>query len=286
MAVDDVGGLAAHVLERVRHELGQLFGIDADQLVRGRRRIGEGAEDVEDGAGGDLAARADGITHGRVIGRREEEGDTDLLDALGGLVRRERQRRAERLEHIGAAGAAIGAIAVFGHAHSRACQHESRDRADVELLRAVAACANDVDERCIADVGLDGHGAAAHGRGAAGDFLDGFALDSQRGQESANLSGCRLAQHDLRHGCVGLGLGEVLAREEQVNGLLDGGLAHGWLPPGVVATSGTAMTLLVMRCSSRVALDAQEIGENGLAVLGEDALRVELHAVDRQRAVL
>ena len=52
---------------------------------------------------GQLAARADGVAHGRVEGGREEEGDAHLLDALGRLLGVSLQVDAQRFQHVGAA---------------------------------------------------------------------------------------------------------------------------------------------------------------------------------------
>ena len=55
--------------------------VHADDLVRGAGRVGQRAEQVEDGALAQLAARADRVFHGRVEARRKQEADADLVDA-------------------------------------------------------------------------------------------------------------------------------------------------------------------------------------------------------------
>ena len=95
-------------------------------------------------------ARPHGVAHGRVIGGREEEDDAHLVQTGHGLLRRGLQRRAQRFEHVGAACTPVGAIAVLGDLLARARDHEGGDGADVELVGAVAARADDVDQHIVA----------------------------------------------------------------------------------------------------------------------------------------
>ncbi len=97
---------------------------------------------------------------------------------------------------------------------ARACDDEGGDGADVELLRAVSAGADDIEQRRIAEVGPDLYSVPAHGRGAARDFVDGFVLGAQAGQERADLRGRGFSRHDLAHGGVGLLGTEVVAVQQ------------------------------------------------------------------------
>ena len=69
---------------------GQEFGEpgvkDTEDLDIGPGRIGQRAEDIEDGADADLAARADGVLHRAMQGGREEKTDADLADGPADLA--------------------------------------------------------------------------------------------------------------------------------------------------------------------------------------------------------
>ncbi len=121
-----------------------------------------------------------------------------------GLLRRGLQGGAQRFQHVGAARTPVGAVAVLGDLVARARDHKGGDGADVELVGAVAAGADDVDQHIVACLERHLHGAARHGAGAAGDLVDRLALHAQRGQEGADLGIACLARHDLGHGRVDL----------------------------------------------------------------------------------
>ena len=63
-------------------------GIHAHHLRRSVRRIGERAEQVEDGAQAQLAARRLHIFHGGMHGGREQKRDADFFQAGGQNARR------------------------------------------------------------------------------------------------------------------------------------------------------------------------------------------------------
>ena len=52
-----------------------------EQLALRARRVGQRAEHVEDRADAELAADRPDVAHGRVVGRREQEAEADLVDA-------------------------------------------------------------------------------------------------------------------------------------------------------------------------------------------------------------
>ena len=83
--------------------------LDADQVgmehahqgVRRAGRIGERAEDVEEGAHAQFLAHRCHVLHGRVMIGREHETHAGRLQAFGHLRRREIDLHAERFQHVG-----------------------------------------------------------------------------------------------------------------------------------------------------------------------------------------
>ena len=107
--------------------------------------VGERAKNIEDGALTDFLARTDGVFHGGVKFGREHKSDADLLNGLGDTFRREVEIDAEGGENIRAATLrGCGAVAVLGNFAPRASENERGGGGDVEGVRAVAACADDV----------------------------------------------------------------------------------------------------------------------------------------------
>ncbi len=155
----------------------------------------------------------------------EEKCDAYILNTGRGLLGGQREMNPERGQHVGAAAfAGDGAIAVFGHFDAVAGHHEGCRGADIEGAAAVTARAHNVDQHGFADGRGNLHGAAFHGKCAAGDLVNRLALHAQRSQKRADLGWAGLAQHDLGHGGVGQVDGEILVSEEAMDGSLNGGL--------------------------------------------------------------
>ena len=208
-AVHDPGAPDAEPAEAARHELGQLRARDAHHLRLGQRGVGERAEQVEDGAHAELAARHGGVPRGGVERGREQEGPARLVEAALDRLQRRVDAHPELLEHVGAAAAAAHrAVAVFGHGHAAAGDHQRGDGGDVEGPGAVAA----------RPAGVDGarrpqrQPAAAHRAREADDLVLGLAAHRHRRQQPADLRRRRLAVHDGAHGFARLVLGQAMRR--------------------------------------------------------------------------
>jgi hypothetical protein len=67
---------------------------DTDELPPGPGRVGQGAQQVEDGPEGQLGAHRNDVAHRRVVGAGEHEPDPDVLYAPSYLLRPEPNLRA------------------------------------------------------------------------------------------------------------------------------------------------------------------------------------------------
>ena len=226
MAVDGDGCQRAQPAQHARHGFGQVRAEHADRHVFGAGRIGQRAEDVEHGAGGQFAPRTNGVAHGRVVVDGVTETDAGLVDAVRHLLGVDVQPDAQRAQHVCAARLARdGAVAMLGDGHAGAGDDESRGGGDVEGAAVVAAGADDIGQRAVMWRHRDRVG--AHGACTAGDLRHRLALHAQRDQEAADLRLRRFAGHDLHHGRVGFVLGQVAPVEQRSNGLLDHGVSLG-----------------------------------------------------------
>ncbi len=97
---------------------------------------------------------------------------------------------AERIDHVRTAKTRLAGyrpVAVFGHTHTRAGNHERRHSGNVEGASAIASRAAGVEDGFAGQVNIDRRGRLALGAGKADEFIHGFALHSQRHQEPGDL---------------------------------------------------------------------------------------------------
>ena len=196
------------------------------QNIRRIGRIGEGAQDVEEGSHTQLFSDGRHILHGRVVVGREHEAHPCLSNTLCDLFGVEMKARPQTLQHIGApALRAHAAVAVFAHPSSRCGRHEHRASRYIEGVRAVAAGAHDVDQmRAVLDVHFGGELAHDFGRGR--DLADGFFFHAQPGEKSRTHQRRHLTGHDHAHQVQHL----VVKNLSVLNGALNrlgGGDGHG-----------------------------------------------------------
>ena len=172
---------------------------NAEQRIGSASRVGERAEDVEDGAYAHLAAHRGNIFHGRMVIRGEHETDPRRRQAFADLRWLEHDVRTKRFEHIGAARAGRhAAIAVLGHFGARSRGNKHRCRRNIEGMRTVAACADDIDKARI--VGhFDARRQLAHHLRSGGDLTNGFFFDAQASKNRCGHHRRNLALHDLAH---------------------------------------------------------------------------------------
>jgi hypothetical protein len=198
-APDHHGALGAQLAQHARLDAHQIGMEHAHQHRRRAGRIGQRAEDVEDGAHAHLAAHRRDHLHRRMMDRREHEADAGLLDGGGHLLRLQFDHRAQRFQRVGAAGLGRhAAVAVLGHARTGGGGHEHRAGGDVEGVRAIATGADDIDQ-----VGGIGHrhwpGEFAHHGGRRGDLVHGLLLHAQAGEDRRGHHRRHVAAHDLPH---------------------------------------------------------------------------------------
>jgi len=185
-AVNQPGPLAAEGAQGLGHGLQEIGREGAGQLAAHTRRVGERAEDVEDGAGAELAPHGHNMGDGRVVHGRHHEADTGLgqraLDHLGAHA----HLHAHLPQRIGgAAQRGEVAVAVLGHRHARARHDEGRGGGDVERALAVAAGADDVHRPLRR---TDRDAARTHRGGGGGVFVHRFPPRAERHEEPADLA--------------------------------------------------------------------------------------------------
>ena len=190
--------------------------VDAEDAVAGAGRVCERPEDVEDGADSDLLAHRGDETHRRVVGTGEHEAKAELVDRERDPVRRLLEADPERLENVGRACRRAGGTVPVLRDRRACCSGDERRRGgDVERVGAVAARADDVDDR--ETLRRDGDDVLTHRLGEACDLVRGLALGSQRDEEAGDLRVRPFAVHDRAHQLPGILSREVVAVEEQLN---------------------------------------------------------------------
>ena len=160
------------------------------------------------------------MPHRRVMRRREQEAEAELVDRALDARGRQLEPEAERLQDVRRArGRRDRAVAVLGHACARGGRDQRRGCRDVDRARSVAAGAGRVDEVLARRPDLE-H-VRAHRLRAAGDLLDRLALHPESDEERADLRRRRLALHHLVHHRARLVPGEAVAVEQPCERLLD-----------------------------------------------------------------
>ena len=172
---------------------------DAHQDIGGAGRVGQWAQDIEDGAHAQFFAHGRHVFHGRVVVGRKHEANALLFQALGDLCRLEVDIHTQGFQHIGAAALAADASApVLADLGAGGCGHKHAAGGDVEGVAAVAAGAHNVHQMGFV---LHFHlgGEFAHHPRGGGDFTNGFLLDTQPRDDGRHHHRRHLARHDLAH---------------------------------------------------------------------------------------
>ena len=133
-------------VENGMFHLHQVFVIDAQQLHGGAARVGQGAQDVEDGADAQLLADGANIFHGGVVFLGEEEAHAHLVEQLHAFRRTLLDVHPQGFQAVG--GAAPGGrrpVAVLGHLHAAGSGHQGGGGGDVEAVGVVAAGADNFE---------------------------------------------------------------------------------------------------------------------------------------------
>src|SRR4051812_8614049 len=113
---------------------------DTDELPTSPSRVGQGAQEVEDGTERQLGPHGYDVAHRRVVGAGEHETDAYLLDAPAYLFWPEPYLRSQGFEDVCRAGLARGGpVTVLGDHNACPPRHERRRRRDVDSSLRVAA---------------------------------------------------------------------------------------------------------------------------------------------------
>ena len=207
--------------------------------------------------------RAGGVLHGAVMGLGKHETDADVVDAARHLNRGQVQVDAGRLQQIGAAALArYRTVTVLGHGATGRRDDKRRRRRNVEDVGAVTAGADHVDH-AVEGLEFDLVRQLAHHRHRADDLVDAFALHAHGHHERADLRIRALAGHDFAHDVAHFIGAQVEVIDDTAQGCLD----------------------IHEKSLARAAGLFEEVGEQLVALFGQDRLRVELHTFDVQGLV-
>src|SRR5579872_4684602 len=109
------------------------------------RGIGQRAENIEDGANTDFAARWPDVPHSRMVSRGKHEAKADLLHAASNLFGTQVYLRSQCFKYIGAATTAGGGtVAVFCYCRASSSSEDTRTGRDIECSGAITACATGI----------------------------------------------------------------------------------------------------------------------------------------------
>ena len=198
-AVDHQRMLGAQALQRPHLDTDQIGVEHAHQNIGRAGRVGEGPEDVEDGAHPQFTAYGRHVFHGRVVVGCKHEAHADLFDAARNRLRREVDVHAERLHHIGAAAlAADTAPTVLADPGACGSGHKHGAGGDVEGVRAIAPGTHNIEQMGrISHMHLGRK--LAHHLGGCGDLADGFFFNAQASDQGGHQHRRHLAAHDQAH---------------------------------------------------------------------------------------
>ena len=191
--------LCAQALQRTHLNTHQVFVEHAHQNIGGTGRIGQRAQDVEDGAYAQFLAHRGHILHCRMVIGREHETNAHIADAIGNLRGVQVDIDAQRLHRVGAARLAADAAAtMLANLAARRRNHKGGAGGDIEGVGPIAARAHDVDQvRLVMHVHLVGE--LAHHFGSRRDFTNRFLLHAQPGEDGRRHDGRQLTAHDHAH---------------------------------------------------------------------------------------
>jgi hypothetical protein len=217
-AVDNEGVAGAEEGHGIGDEGDSVGCVDSHDLCGGSGGVGEGTEEVEDGADAEGPANGHDGLHGLVQTGGVEEGKAMVAEGGGGFYGGDVDGDAEGFEDVGGAAAGgDGAVAVLGDGGSRGGGYESGGGGDVEGVTAVSAGAAGVDEEGLL-CGREGDGSddGAHGIDEACDLGGGLATCSEGTEEGGDLDVGKLAGEDRLHEGACLLAGEGRAAFDKV----------------------------------------------------------------------
>ena len=228
LAMHHPGALGAEVAQDLCHRLQPLRVKDPQHLPGGARRIGQGPQQIEQGAEAELRADGRDVPHGAMVGLGKEEADAGGLERPQLAFGMGLDIDPEGGEDIG--GPRLrgqGAVAVLGHLQAPAGSHEGHRGRDVQGVEAVAARPADI-EGGKGDFQPDGGG--PHGPGAGRDFPGGLAAHAQGGQGRTDLGRARFpTQAGGKEGLSLCGVHDLAGRKSAQQGAE--GFRHGPAQP-------------------------------------------------------
>ena len=230
----------------------------AHQNIGCASRIGERAQDVEDGAHTQLFAHRRHVFHGGVVVGREHETNAHLRNALCDLRGREVDADTQTLEHIGAAAFAADAAAAMLADFGTCCGgHKHRTSRNVEGVRAIATGAHDVHQMLRSATSTLVENSRMTCAAAVISPMVSF-FTRKRGNESRHQHGRHFARHDEAHDVQHFVVKNFAVFDDALQRFLRGDGLNG-----------------VGHHSS-----LKKVFQHGMAMLGEDGLRVELHPLN------
>src|SRR6185369_9546411 len=248
---------------------------------------------VEDGTYPYLPSRSDGMFHGTMQGRRKQETDADLRNALLDFLRSNFKIYPELFKNIGAAAKrGDRPVAVLCHLDPAGGNDKGDRSRNIEAVRAVATGTYDIENRLPIDVDvitIDIEDASAdpyrgrmlpHDAGGTGDLFDRLPLHPESGDEGTDLSLSRPPGHDLIHHLDHFAFTQVIMFNDFCYRFLD----HACLPWGRRACTRLANTPRKggRRPPLRILFrHLQKIIQDLHSAFGQDRLRMELHSPDR-----
>ena len=180
--VHNHGPRAAEILEHMGDHGDKLPAINADQLMRRHRRVGQRPENIEDGAYADIAPRLHRIFHRLMKQRRKQKSDADFCDALLDPFLGRIHFDAQSAQHVGAARLTRNRpIAMLRDIDPGAGKHECRGRRDVESSLLIAARPAGIEDGFGSDIYP--MSLFAHHPRRAGNLVDRFPLHAQGREE-------------------------------------------------------------------------------------------------------
>ena len=208
-AVNQPGPFRSQHAKRLGHRAQQGPRKGPGQLPPDPGGVGQGTQDVEDGAGAQLGPDRADMAHGGVVHRGHHETDAGGLQRLFNQFRADHHVDPQFGQHVRRPGFGTEvAVAMFGDHDARPRHHKGGGGRNVQRALGVTAGADDI-HRAIGR----GHPVAArpHHRGGSGIFIDGFAPCAQRHQQPAGLGGGGITGKQDVERLFGLGPGQGAA---------------------------------------------------------------------------
>ncbi len=161
--------------------------------------VGQRPEEIERCRHTQLPASRTGVPHRRVKRLSEAKRDPTLVRYLSHPFGAEVQPDSESLKHISRPGGRrSGPVAVLDDSDARAGGNDGRHGRDIHGVRAITACAHDVERANVISL-RERHGVSEHHVRERPHLLHALPLGSQRHQEGRKTGRSCSARHRFVH---------------------------------------------------------------------------------------